>query len=69
MLAAAFLLPLEVKKNTAGKNSQPFQEDVGAIALSPTKLFQLCPSAPQDGRLEVVVFQRAGAETVAAANG
>jgi hypothetical protein len=24
MLAAAFLLPLEVKKKTTGKNSQPF---------------------------------------------
>jgi hypothetical protein len=28
MLAAAFLLPLEAQKKTAGKNSQPFQEDV-----------------------------------------
>jgi len=28
MLAAAFLLPWEAKKKTAGKNSQPFQEEV-----------------------------------------
>jgi hypothetical protein len=28
VVKAAFLLPLEVKKKTAGKNSQPFQEDV-----------------------------------------
>jgi hypothetical protein len=28
MLAAAFLLPLEAKKKTAGKYSQPFQEEV-----------------------------------------
>ena len=28
MLAAAFLLPMEAKKKTAGKNSQPFQEEV-----------------------------------------
>ena len=67
MLAAAFLLPLKAKKKTAGKNSQPFQEEV-LEQLSPTKLFQLCLTAPQDGRLEVVVFYRAGAESVAAAN-
>jgi hypothetical protein len=33
MFVAAFLLPLEVKKKTAGKNSQPFQEEV-LLALS-----------------------------------
>jgi hypothetical protein len=28
LLVAAFLLPLEAKKKTAGKNSQPSQEDM-----------------------------------------
>jgi hypothetical protein len=37
VVKATFLLPLGVKKKTAGKNSQPFQqEDFGATA---TKLF------------------------------
>ena len=33
-LVAAFLLPLEVKKKTAGKNSQPFLEDLRYPQLS-----------------------------------
>jgi hypothetical protein len=49
LLAAAFLLPLEAKKKTAGKNSQPFQEESAAKALSPTKLLQPCLTALQLG--------------------
>jgi len=59
---------LEVKKKNGWKKLQPFQEDVAATALSPTKLFQPYLIASQSRILEVVIFQRAGAESVAAAN-
>src|SRR5208282_1734787 len=61
-------LPLEVNKKTAGK-LPAVSGGRTTTALSPTKLFQRCPKAPQAGRLEVVVFYRAGAVAVAAANG
>src|ERR1019366_358248 len=60
-LAAAFLLPLEAKKKAAGKNSRPVSGGSAATALSPTKLFQSCLTAPQVGRLKVKVFRCAGA--------
>jgi len=69
MLAAAFLLPLEVKKKTAGKNSQPFQEDVLQQVYPQRSYFSPAFTALQIERLKVIVFQRAGAEAVAAANG
>jgi hypothetical protein len=52
MLAAAFLLPLEVKKKTAGKDSQPFQEEV-LEQLYPQRAISALPCR---SRLEVVVF-------------
>jgi len=54
MLAVAFLLPLEVKKKTAGKNSQPFQEaaatQLGSAATSQQSYFSsaLQPFKPKD---------------------
>jgi hypothetical protein len=62
---AAFLLPLEVKRKTAGKNSLPFHEEV-LQQLIPNDAISALPYRPQAERLEVVVFQRAGAESVAA---
>jgi hypothetical protein len=53
-LAAAFLLPLEVKKKTAGKNSQPFEEaaatELGSAATSQQSYFSsaLQPFKPKD---------------------
>jgi hypothetical protein len=67
---AALLLPLGAKKKTAGENSQPFQDEV-LQQLYPTKLFQPCLTTLQVGshsfRLEVVVFQRARACALSAA--
>ena len=67
---AALLLPLEAKKKTAGEDSQPFQDEV-LQQLYPTKLFQPCLTTLQVGshsfRLEVVVFRRARACALSAA--
>jgi hypothetical protein len=60
----------EAKKKTAGKNSQPFQDEV-LQQLYPTKLFQPSLTALQvrshSFRLEVVVFRRARACALSAA--
>ncbi len=65
-LLKSFLLPLEVKNE---KRPGKLPAVSRGIAATATKLFQPYLIASQAGRLEVVVFHRAGAETVAAANG
>jgi hypothetical protein len=69
-VCCGFSFAMGGKKKTAGKNSQPFpnrsvlqspwcRQSYFGPALEPLKL----------ERLEVVVFQRAGAQSVAAADG
>jgi hypothetical protein len=43
---AALLLPLKAKKKTAGKNSQPFQEEVLQQLLSSNKAISAVPLQP-----------------------
>jgi hypothetical protein len=43
---AALLLPLKAKKKTAGKNSQPFQEEVLQQPLSSNKAISAVPLQP-----------------------
>ena len=56
---------VEVKKKTAGKTPCRFTRKC-CNSLSPTNLFHPGRTAPQVERLEVVVFWRAGAASVAA---
>ena len=58
------ILAMETGEKTAGKNSQPFQKDVQQIYPNE----EPCLTALQTESLEVVVFRRAGAAAVAAAN-
>ncbi len=67
--AAALLCHWKRKRKRPEKTPSRFQQEERCYNIFvPTKLFQPCLTAPQDERLEVVVFHRAGASTVAAAN-
>src|ERR1035437_6348494 len=67
MLAAAFLLPLKRKRKRPGKTPSRFRRKC-LNSFIPNEAISALPYRPQDGRLEVIVFYRAGAESVAAAN-